>query len=304
MVAGRQVMSKARAKPEENEMNWAQRILQLDRRIIFLVIFLGALIPILRPIGLAVQVSAPVMSVFDHVESLDPGEVVLISFDYGPSDGPELDPMANAILRHCYKKGLRVVGLALFPLGGVDMAINRMNQAATELETRDGEDWVNLGYKDGGQAAMKAMGDNIHIVFPTDFNGIELSQIPLMDEVRNYDDVALAVTLSTGVIGEWWINLVNAQFGVDVAVGTTAVSAPKYYAYMEAKQTIGILGGMKGASEYEELVEQAYPDLAGLSRSATLGMDVQSIVHMIMIFFILFGNVMFIVTKRMKKESV
>jgi hypothetical protein len=54
---------------------------------------------------------------------------------------------------------------------------------------------------------------------------------------------------------------------------------------------------MKGASEYEELVELAYPELAGLSRTATLGMDVQSIVHMIIIFFILFGNVVFLATR-------
>ncbi|MBD3235944.1 MAG: hypothetical protein GF330_04515 [Candidatus Eisenbacteria bacterium] len=256
---------------------------------------------ILRPIGLAVQVSPPVQATFDRIESLAPGDVVLVSFDYGPSDGPELDPLANAVLRHCYKKKLRVVGLALFPLGGVDMAINRMNQVAAELEARDGIDWVNLGYKDGGQAAMKAMGDDMHIVFPTDLGGVAIDSIPVMQDVRRYDDVELAFSLATNVIGEWWINLVNAQFGVDVAVGTTAVSAPKYYAYLEAKQAIGVVGGMKGASEYEELVERSYPELAGLSRTATMGMDVQSIVHLIIIFFILFGNVVFLATRRSQK---
>lgn len=285
-------------------MNWAQKLLLIDRRIIFLLVFLGAIIPILWPIGMAVQVSPPVQATFDRIEGMAPGDVVLISFDYGPSDGPELDPMANAMLRHCYQKGVRVIGMALFPLGGVDMAINRMNQAAAEMEVRDGIDWVNLGYKDGGQAAMKAMGDDLHIVFPTDFSGVAIGTIPLMQEVHRYDDIDLAVSLSTGVIGEWWINLVNAQFGIDVAVGTTAVSAPKYYAYLEAKQTIGVIGGMKGASEYEELVERAYPELAGLSRTATMGMDVQSIVHMVIIFFILFGNVVFIATRRSQKGDV
>jgi len=58
---------------------------------------------------------------------------------------------------------------------------------------------------------------------------------------------------------------------------------------------------MKGASEYEELVERAYPELKGLSRTATMGMDVQSIVHVIIIFFILFGNLMFLLTRRVKE---
>jgi hypothetical protein len=147
------------------------------------------------------------------------------------------------------------------------------------------------------------MGDNIALVFPTDANGVATETIPLMQSIRNYRNTKVAISLATSVLGEWWINLVNAQFGVDVAVGTTAVSAPKYYAYLEAKQAIGILGGMKGASEYEELVERAYPELKGMSRTATMGMDVQSIVHIVIIFFILFGNAMFLITRRMQKEA-
>ena len=282
-------------------MNWAKKLLLVDRRIIFLLVFLGALIPIIRPIGLAVQVSPPVEAVFDYVEGLRPGDAILLSFDYGPADGPELDPMANAILRHCRKKGVRVVGISLFPLGGVDMGIARLNQLTAELQARDGTDWVNLGYKDGGQAAMKAMGEDIAAVFPTDVNGVAYPTIPLLRDIRAYRDMKLAVSLATSVLGEWWINLVNAQFGIPVAIGTTAVSAPRYYAYTEAKQAIGVIGGMKGASEYEELVERAYPELKGLSRTATMGMDVQSIVHIIIIFFILFGNLMFLLTRRMKE---
>lgn len=282
-------------------MNWAKKLLLVDRRIIFLLVFLGALIPIIRPIGLAVQISPPVEAVFDYVEGLRPGDTILLSFDYGPSDGPELDPMANAILRHCRKKGVKVIGISLFPLGGVDMGIARLNELTTELNAQDGTDWVNLGYKDGGQAAMKAMGEDIAAVFPTDVNGVAYETIPMTRDIRAYRDMKLAVSLATSVLGEWWINLVNAQFGIPVAIGTTAVSAPRYYAYMEAKQAIGVLGGMKGASEYEELVERAYPELKGLSRTATMGMDVQSVVHLVIIFFILFGNLMFLLTRRVKE---
>jgi hypothetical protein len=284
-------------------MNWAKKLLMVDRRIIFALVFVGALIPIIKPIGLAVQISPPVQAVFDRIQAMEPGDIILLSFDYGPSDGPELDPMANSILRHCVKKGVRVVGLSLFPLGGVEMAIARFAQLHTDLGAQDGVEWANLGYKDGGQAAMKAMGEDIPAVFPTDASGVPYGEVPLLHELRNYRNTQLVVSLATSVLGEWWINLVNAQFGVDVAVGTTAVSAPKYYAYMEARQAIGVIGGMKGASEYEELVERAYPDLKGLSRSATMGMDVQSIVHLVIIFFILFGNVMFVITRRMGREG-
>jgi hypothetical protein len=284
-------------------MSLAKKLLFVDRRIIFLLVFLGAIFPIIWPIGLLVTVSPPVKAVFDRVEEMQPGDAIILAFDYGPSDGPELDPMANAIMRHCYRRGVKIIGLALFPLGGVDMAIARTQQLQEELGAQDGIDWVNLGYKDGGQAPMKAMGADISTVFPADANGVAYDDIAMLAGIRNYNNIEMAISLCTSILGEWWINLVNAQFGIDVAVGTTAVSAPKYYAYMEAKQALGVIGGMKGASEYEELAERAYPDLAGLSRTATMGMDVQSIVHLIIIFFIVFGNIMFLATRGKAKEE-
>ncbi len=280
-------------------MNLAKKLLMVDRRIIFLLVFLGALIPILFPIGLAARVSPPVQAIFDKIESLEEGDAIMLSFDYGPSDGPELDPMANSILRHCKTKGVRVLGLSLFPLGGVEMAIARFIELSEETGAVPGVDFVNLGYKDGGQAPMKLLGESLAAVFPSDAEGTPIDRIVAAQGVRNYNDMELVVSLATSVLGEWWINLVNAQFGIDVAVGSTAVSAPKYYAYVEAGQAIGVMGGMKGASEYEELVARNYPQLRDLSRTATVGMDVQSIVHLIIIFFILFGNVMFLITRRM-----
>ena len=122
-------------------MNLAERLLLVDRRIIFVLVFLGALIPILIPIGMGVDVSQPVEKVFARIEQLEAGDAIILSFDYGPSDGPELDPMASSILRHCYKKGIKVIAISLFPLGGVDMAIARLEQLRQETGAADGVEW-------------------------------------------------------------------------------------------------------------------------------------------------------------------
>jgi hypothetical protein len=282
-----------------------QKLLYIDRRIIYLLVAIGALIPIIRPIGLPVVPTSPVKGVFDKVEGLTPGDAVLMSFDYGPSSEPELNPMAAAILRHLFMKDVKVIIVAIFPLGGVSMAIQQLDRITPEFDLEYGVDYVNLGYKDGGQAPMKAIGVSIQDVFPDDVNGNATDVMPLINEIRNYDDVEVVITLATGIIGEWWANLVNAQFGVDVAVGCTAVSAPKYYAYLRAGQMIGVLGGLKGASEYEKLLTDQYPGARVLyeepeemKQSAMVGMDVQSIVHLIIIVFIIFGNAMYFATRK------
>jgi hypothetical protein len=283
-----------------------QKLLYVDRRVIYLLVAIGTLIPLIRPIGLPVVPTEPVRGLYDKLESLKPGDAVIISFDYGPSSEPELNPMAESILRHCFARDLKVMIMAIFPLGGVNMAIREVEKITAEFPDLEyAVDYVNLGYKDGAQAAMKAMAVSIEEVFPADVDGNPTDGMPIVKEIRNYDDVEVVISLATGIIGEWWADLVNAQFDVPVAVGCTAVSAPKYYAFFRSQQMIAVLGGLRGAAEYEELVKRNYPEIAATYRkpeemviSATTGMDVQSIIHVIIIAFIIFGNVMFFASSK------
>jgi hypothetical protein len=283
-------------------MRLADRLLAVDRRIIYLLVGIGTLIPLLFPIGLPVTITPPVRSAFEKIESLPPGSVVVVSFDYGPSTAPENDPQADAVLRHCFARKIRVVGMALYSLGGLSVAVEEMNKVAAEFPLEYGVDYVNLGYKDGAQAALRRMNENLHELFPRDAFGRPVSELPLMQDVRSLREVDLVVSLATGIIGEWWINLVNAQFGTPVIVGSTAIGTPKYYAYLKARQAEGLLGGLKGASEYERMLSDRYPVVAEIYRSPTLytatqGMDIQTIVHLVIIALVVLGNVLYFVSR-------
>ncbi|MBD3237535.1 MAG: hypothetical protein GF330_12585 [Candidatus Eisenbacteria bacterium] len=286
-----------------------ERLARIDRRIVYLLIGIGTVLPILFPIGFPVSTTPPVERLFEKIESLGPDDVVLVSFDYGPTTAPENSPMAEAVLRHCLSRRIKVIAIALFPIGGVTMAGEVMSAVTAEYpELRDGEDYVLLGYKDGAQAAMKQIGIDIASVFPTSMDGRTAGEIPLMRSVRNYDDIALVCSFATNIIGEWWANLINAQFGTPIAVGTTAVSAPKYYAFLDSGQMLGLLGGLKGASEYEQLLLDAYPDLrARYARTgvytAMKGMDAQTVDHAIIMLFILIGNGIHFLTRRQRQSE-
>ncbi|MCJ7507431.1 MAG: hypothetical protein MUO85_01715, partial [candidate division Zixibacteria bacterium] len=64
------------------------------------------------------------------------------------------------------------------------------------------------------------------------------------------------------------------------------------YSYLQTKQLVGLLGGMKGAAEYEKLSKNY--------GRAMVGMDPQSIIHLLIIFFIVIGNIGYFVTKKSK----
>jgi hypothetical protein len=55
-----------------------------------------------------------------------------------------------------------------------------------------------------------------------------------------------------------------------------------YYPYLSAGQILGLIGGMKGAAEYERLM-----DLFGDARR---GMDAQSLVHVVIVVLVILGN--------------
>lgn len=291
------------------------RLLRIDRRIIFLLVALSVTIPILLPLGLPVSTTVPTQMAFDYIETLKPGDAVWLSFDYGPSSAPENDPMAEGFMRHALSKDLRVIVCVLYPLGGLGLANNSIARVAEEFPDKQyGVDYVNLGYKDGPEAVMRRLGENIADAFPTDVNGRPVAELPIFKAgsiagqdgapvattaIRSIRDVKVVFTAATGLIGEYWITLVNAQSGTPVIIGPTAVSAPKYYAFISSGQLAGMLGGMKGAAEYEQLLGKRYPRLGEFYSTtrlftATKGMDAQTGIHLVIILFILIGNVAFL----------
>lgn len=286
-----------------------QRLLALDRRWIFLLVGLSVVIPIVYPIGLPVTTTASTRAAFDYVESLKPGDVVWVSYDYGPSSAPENDPMAEAFLRQCFLRKIKVIVSALYPLGGLGLANTSIARVSSEFPNLVyGVDYVNLGYKDGASAVMRRLGDSIVDAFPTDVNGRPLADIPMMRGVSDIRHVNLVFTAATGIIGEWWITQVHSQFGTPVIIGPTAVSAPKYYAFMNSGQLVGMMGGMKGAAEYEKLLMARYPEMNRFYRqtrafTATKGMDGQTVFHTVILIFIALGNFAFVTGRAARRSA-
>ena len=285
------------------------KLLKIDRRWIFFFVALSVTVPILVPLGLPISTTSATQMAFDFVEALEPGDVVLLSFDYGPSSAPENDPMAEGFMRHCLSRDLRVVVCALYPLGALGLANNVVARIGHEFPNKVyGTDYVNLGYKDGDRAVMRRLGESIADAFPTDVNGRPIADLPIFHGVRSIRQVKVVFTAATGLIGEWWITLVHAQFGTPVIIGPTAVSAPKYYAYISSGQLAGMLGGMKGAAEYEQLIGKKYPVLGNYYKGTRLftavkGMDAQTAIHFVIIVFILIGNVAFFASRLRQGRS-
>ena len=269
-------------------MRFIERLGSFDRRYIFILIALTAIIPLIFPIGMQINITPEVKSIHDYIEELPEGSAVLVALDFDPAAQAELYPMAIAVLRHAYAKKHRVIGMTMW-LSGATLGDKIMREAAEGLAEKD-KDYSYLGFMTGGGLAVMRMGEDIGKVFNVDYNGKPISEIPVMNGIKNYKDISLIVDLAAGATPEVWIVYAGTPHKVPVAIGVTAVSAVGYYPFLNSKQIIGLIGGMKGAAEYEKLIDSR--------GAATGGMDSQSIAHTVIILLIIIANVSYFAMRR------
>jgi hypothetical protein len=278
-------------------VKFIESLTKIPRHVIFLTIALAIAIPLIIPIGIPVNVMPQTKKLFEAVEELSPeSKPVLISCDFDPQSLPELYPMLLALLRQCFSKNVPVILMALWPQGTgmVEMGLEELSQ---EFTKEYGIDYAFLGYKFGVAAVLLGMGENISGVFPVDYYNTPLDSLQLTRSIRNYKNISLIITLSTGDPG-WrqWLLYAQSRYGARVGVGVTAVSAADVYPYVETGQVAGLISGMKGASEYETMVQQkGYSE--GILR-ASQGMDAQSLGHLLIMIFIIIGNIGYFASRR------
>jgi hypothetical protein len=270
----------------------------LDRRWIFLMIALSVVAPFAVKIELRGPVSPHVEATYAGIEALAPNSQVLLSLDFDPPSEPELLPTAIAWARHLALRGHRIYFMSLWPLGQQETN-NVMAVIREEFpELVYGENWVELGYRAGGQGVIQNMLSDISRSYSTDAYSRALSDIPMMAGVSSLRDFDMILSVSSGDPGaKQWVQFAGDPGNIPVAAALTAVSAPQLLPYYP-EQMFGLVGGMKASADYEWLLFEAFPERFEVSSfSAIPRMVSQTVAHIVIMLFILFGNVAFFLTR-------
>jgi len=290
-------------------MNVLDKLMKLDRRWVFLFLIVVCVITYVVPFEIPILVEPEVQAIHRFVDDLAPGEIVLMAIDYDPNNLAELHPMTYAMVEHCWRKKLRIIFTSLSQNGPgmVDQTIRDISDSmqvereynGVMFEGREivsGIDYAFLGYKPYYALVILAMGQDFRLPFPNDYYGVPLDSLPMMQGVINYDQVACVVDVSGGNITDAWISYGQARFNFRLALGLTGVMTAQYYPYLGSGQVFGIMGGMLGAAQYEQLADNP--------GRASDGMRIQLYAHMVIILFILMGNIGYFVDRyRSKREG-
>jgi hypothetical protein len=289
-------------------MNLFDKMMALDRRWIFLLLAVVCVIAYAMVFDVPIVPTAEVKSIYNFVEKLRPGQIVLIAIDYDPSSQAELHPMTYALMEQCFRKHVKVIITALSQNGPgmADQAIRDISDSLKLDRTyngveykgrtvKNGEDYVFLGYKPYPSLIILGMGQNFRIPFPTDYYGTPVDSLPMMKGVYNYDQVACVISLAAGNIADMWIADGQGRYNFKMAFGLTGVMGADYYPYLASGQIFGLMAGLYGAAQYEKL-----SDNPGLGED---GMRIQLLAHWLIIVFIVVGNVGFFASRKRSRQG-
>lgn len=270
-------------------MNWIVKLQSVDRRIIYLLLFLCTIVPLLWPIGIPLQVSPMTRAVYDIIEGLDPAkDVVLLSFDYSPGAGLDAHAVPVVIAEHLNQRGIKWVAVSFVPEGPMmaDMIIDGLEARGLKY----GIDFANLGYMAGEENAVRLFALDC-LTIATDSRGNKTADLPIMQGIKTVKDFAFVHGFTSSDLGiTGWIRQVVDPMGIRYAVGVVTVSVPAAIPYYNSGQLKGLLGGLRASAEYELLINKP-------GRGAAM-MDAQSIGHLLIIGFIVVGNVAYLLSKK------
>ena len=142
-----------------------------------------------------------------------------------------------------------------------------------------------------------------------DINKLSVGNISMMKDIKSIEDFDFVFDLSAGVPGNAeWVQYACDQKKIPLSSGCTSIMVTDAIPYVESGQLKGILAGMPGAAEYENLVydfminqndnkfilnyDKIYPG------KATSRMSSQSLAHVVMVLLILFGNISYYLLRK------
>lgn len=287
-------------------MKLYEKLMKIDRRTIYALLLVVVTLPLVFPSVVKVTPMTPVEKIFRAVDNTPQDKALILDCSYAPQIKAEVEPMAVAVLRHSFKTRKKILVLSLY-VEMIGLATRALNQVVDEFnsvaETYEdsiiyGRDYVFLGWQPPPIVPMLGMGESITNIYVVDYYGNQTDTLEMMQRIKNYNDISILVALSGSRIPISWVAYAQNRYGLQVGVGCTAVSGADFYPYYQTGQFTGLMVGMKGAAEYEELVETNH-GVKG-RRVASEAMLSLTYAHIIIILFIVIGNIGFLLQRRKK----
>lgn len=267
-------------------------LMSLDSRLINTILAVVTIVMCVLPVALPVAVETSSQLYYDAIAGLQAGDIIMFHNSFTPEI---LTPRPGQIatMKQLATKGVKIVAYATAPGGEPTWPSAEESILAVKPDAVYGVDWVFLGFIPGEEAAQAALAaDTWAAAGNVDWQGVDLSTLPLMANVRSANDIDMLI-ISTTTNVDTQVRQWNAAYGVPIVVSCTALTTPTVVPYYPT-QVLGFLNGLSGMGQYEFLT--GYAGLASVSSNGVSG------THLVFVIFVVIGNIGVLLARGQKSQ--
>jgi hypothetical protein len=114
-----------------------------------------------------------------------------------------------------------------------------------------------------------------------------------MQGIRTAKDIKFLIDITPSATYEAYIQFLQGPFQIPMGLAPTSVMVPEAFNRLDSKQIVGMMAGLKGAIEYEQLLGEL-----GSANRASVSL---SFAHLLVILFIVLGNVAMLLERRQRR---
>jgi len=276
-----------------------QRLQNIDRRIIYGILLVVILAPLFLPnFSVPITPTKQAQDFYDTVERVarqDPQKIVIVDGLWSPSTRGENQWQAEAIVTHLMMRHLHFAILSFDPQNNTIMQAIVVEPLARKYGYVYGRDYVNWGFKPIFAPTLKGLVTDIPGTIKKDYKGADIKSFPVMAGIKTIKDVGAIVEITPTASADTWLGLVQGANNTPFLFAPTAVMAPTYYPYLDSGQISGMLTGIRGAGDYEQLI--------GTHSFGSRANGALSLVYGLLILLIIVGNVGYYVTRNAERRA-
>jgi hypothetical protein len=271
------------------------------RRLIYFIMILAVGLPIVFGISQKPSRLVSAERMYDVVEKvrMEPGEVAMVWFDFGPNTIAENEPQAQVLLEHLFRRRIPVILLSQYQQAERFLT-SIPTQVAKRLEAESpgqhwnyGEAWINVGFRPGGAIFIQSMvnATDISKFLGRDVNGMPISNYPAFSSIGGVERVKLVgeVTGLIGVLDNIIQFFQKNEYRPTIVHGCTSITIPEAYIFLDSGQIKGLLEGIAGAAWYSEILKEHFPQSE--NKELLVVNTALSAAHIVLILLIVFGNI-------------
>jgi len=268
------------------------------KKLAFVIAALCVII-IIQPLFLPLTVSSIGQDFYDQVQTLEPGDIVMIAGGLSPGGFNTARSFYKAMFNSIAERGAKFVMWSVLPefqpLIGTKPSEDRQLQYCEWdilYDFQYGIDYAYLPYAPGEETAMAAVAADIHATFSTDAYGTPLNQVPLLSGLHSLSDFDLAIFGAVSyTVPEMFVRQWPAKYGIPTITWSNYQLISAYY----GKYILGCLDSTTGMAEMEYLTRTPGEYI--------LRMDVRNVNVILTFILIAIGNIVNLQRRRRSREA-